>query len=62
MVVELGRNLGMTVIAEGVEDVQQAQTLLAMGCHEAQGFLYAKALPMPELEVWLQARGKPALR
>lgn len=61
MVVELGRNLGMTVIAEGVEDEQQAKTLLAMGCHEAQGFLYAHPLPMPELEEWLQMRGKPAL-
>lgn len=60
MVVELGRNLGMTIIAEGVEDELQAQTLLAMGCHEAQGFLYAQAMPMPELEAWLRARGKPA--
>lgn len=62
MVVELGRSLGMTVIAEGVEDEQQAQTLGAMGCHEAQGFLYAPALPTGELQEWLLARGKPALR
>lgn len=62
MVVELGRSLGMTVIAEGVEDDQQAQTLRAMGCHEAQGFLYAPALPTSELREWLLARGKPALR
>lgn len=61
MVVELGRNLGMTVIAEGVEDEQQAKALQAMGCHEAQGFLYAHPLPMPELEEWLLMRGKPTL-
>lgn len=61
MVVELGRSLGMTVIAEGVEDEQQAQTLQAMGCHEAQGFLYAHALPATELQDWLMAREKPAL-
>jgi diguanylate cyclase len=60
MVVELGRSLGMTVIAEGVEDEQQAQTLRAMGCHEAQGFLYAPGLTVIELRDWLQARENPA--
>jgi diguanylate cyclase (GGDEF)-like protein len=62
MVVELGRRLGMTVIAEGVEDEQQAQVLLLMGCHEAQGFLYAPALPVDELQDWLAARAQAAQR
>lgn len=62
MVVELGRNLGLTVIAEGVEEEQQAQTLLAMGCHEAQGFLYARPLTAPQLKDWLTQRMPPVLR
>ncbi|MFW5969710.1 MAG: EAL and GGDEF domain-containing protein, partial [Halofilum sp. (in: g-proteobacteria)] len=36
-IVELGQNLGMYVIAEGVETPTQADILLAIGCHEAQG-------------------------
>lgn len=55
MVIELGRNLNLTVIAEGIEDAGQAQTLLAMGCHEGQGYLYAKPLTSPQLVQWIQA-------
>ncbi len=55
MVVELGRNLNMTVIAEGVEDQAQAEILGAMGCDEAQGFLYAKPLVPVELKAWLES-------
>jgi len=44
-VVELGRNLGLTVIAEGVERPEQADRLRMLGCHQAQGFCYAQALP-----------------
>ncbi|MGH1588731.1 putative bifunctional diguanylate cyclase/phosphodiesterase [Methylobacterium phyllosphaerae] len=43
-VIGLGRNLGMTVTAEGVETVRQAQHLAAMGCDYAQGYLYAKPM------------------
>jgi EAL domain-containing protein (putative c-di-GMP-specific phosphodiesterase class I) len=62
MVVELGRNLGLTVIAEGVEDEAQAQALRAMGCHEAQGFLYARPLTVPDLRNWLLENDPPAQR
>jgi len=62
MVVELGRNLGLTVIAEGVEDEAQAQALRAMGCHEAQGFLYARPLTVPDLRNWLLEHDPPAQR
>lgn len=62
MVVELGRNLGLTVIAEGVEEEAQAQALRAMGCHEAQGFLYAKPLTVLELKNWLIEHVPPAQR
>ena len=57
MVIELGRNLNLTVIAEGIEKEEQAQTLLRMGCHEGQGYLYAKPMTAPHLVQWIQARG-----
>ncbi len=43
-IVELGQNLGMAVIAEGVETPTQADILLAIGCHEAQGFWFARPM------------------
>lgn len=56
MVIELGRTLGMRVLAEGVETTEQAQRLRALGCDEAQGWLYAKAMPLDELSQWLRHR------
>lgn len=43
-VIGLGRNLKMTVTAEGVETVGQAQRLETLGCDHAQGYLYAKPM------------------
>jgi EAL domain-containing protein (putative c-di-GMP-specific phosphodiesterase class I) len=56
MVIELGRNLNLTVIAEGIEEAVQAETLLRLGCHEGQGYLYAKPLTSVQLQDWLRAR------
>jgi diguanylate cyclase (GGDEF)-like protein len=53
MVIQLGRNLGLSVIAEGVEDERQAQILGALGCTQAQGFLFARPLTPQELQTWL---------
>jgi diguanylate cyclase (GGDEF)-like protein len=53
MVVQLGRNLGLSVIAEGVEDERQAQILQALGCPLAQGFLFARPMNVPALYEWL---------
>ena len=47
-IVELGQNLNMRVIAEGVENADQAEVLRSIDCHEAQGFWYAPALPVDE--------------
>ncbi|OYZ91390.1 MAG: hypothetical protein B7Y01_02165, partial [Xanthobacter sp. 17-67-6] len=44
-VIELGKNLGMCVVAEGVETVGQARFLRERGCEVAQGFLYARPMP-----------------
>jgi diguanylate cyclase (GGDEF)-like protein len=56
MVIQLGRNLNMKVIAEGVEEQGQADVLKRMGCDEAQGFLFARPFVPIELTSWLEAR------
>ena len=53
MVVQLGRNLGLSVIAEGVEDERQAQILRELGCPLAQGYLYSRPLTPEALLAWL---------
>ncbi|MBA5603919.1 EAL domain-containing protein [Duganella sp. FT3S] len=53
MVIQLGRNLGLAVIAEGVEDERQAMILQTLGCPLAQGFLFARPMTAPVLTSWL---------
>lgn len=48
-IINLAHNLGMTVVAEGVEKDLQAQILLEANCQKAQGFLYSKAVPVEEI-------------
>ncbi|WP_051202099.1 putative bifunctional diguanylate cyclase/phosphodiesterase [Ferrimonas senticii] len=43
-VVDLGRNLGLRVIAEGVESPEQEEQLLRLGCRRMQGYLYSRPL------------------
>ncbi len=54
MVVNLGRTLGMRVLAEGIETEEQARLLHDLGCHEGQGYLYARPMPSDLLEGWLE--------
>ncbi len=48
-IIAMAASLHLEVIAEGVETSQQAQFLMAHGCHEAQGFYYGKAVPADAL-------------
>jgi diguanylate cyclase (GGDEF)-like protein len=57
MVIQLGRNLGMSVIAEGVEDERQAGILTALGCPLAQGYLFARPMTVDQLRTWLKNNG-----
>ncbi|MEW6514902.1 MAG: EAL domain-containing protein [Pseudomonadota bacterium] len=56
MVIPLGNQLGLRVLAEGIETAEQAARLRQLGCHEAQGYLYARPMPLPDLLVWLSER------
>ena len=47
-IVQLAHNLGIEVIAEGVETKEQVAMLLALDCDQVQGFLYARPLPPDE--------------
>lgn len=55
LVIPLGQQLGLSVLAEGVETREQADYLRGLGCHEAQGYLYAKPMPLDDLLAWLAA-------
>jgi diguanylate cyclase (GGDEF)-like protein/PAS domain S-box-containing protein len=56
--IELGRNLGLDVVAEGVETEQTWNRLKELGCTAAQGFYLSRAVPAPQLQAWLLARTK----
>jgi hypothetical protein len=48
--IELGERLGLSVIAEGIEDNATAELLAAMGCEEGQGYYFGKPMPASEFE------------
>lgn len=52
-VIKIASRVGMQVIAEGVETPEQAGWILDQGCHEAQGFLFARPMPTTALLDWL---------
>jgi diguanylate cyclase (GGDEF)-like protein len=59
--IELAHNLGLGVVAEGVEHQAAADLLRDLGCDEIQGWLVAKPLDPAPLETWLDARPEPAI-
>jgi EAL domain-containing protein (putative c-di-GMP-specific phosphodiesterase class I) len=52
----LSKQLGLTVIAEGIENRAGADLLLAMGCEEGQGYFFGKPMPPREFEAKWFAR------
>jgi EAL domain-containing protein (putative c-di-GMP-specific phosphodiesterase class I) len=54
-IVGLARNLGVKVVAEGVETRDQLAALRALGCDFAQGFLFSEPVPADEAEALLRA-------
>ena len=51
--VDLGHNLGLAVVAEGVEDQQTWHGLVAIGCDAAQGYYMSRPIPAADLTRWL---------
>jgi len=51
--VEIGHELGMKVVAEGVETIEQLRFLRKIGCDVVQGYYFSKALEPAALQVWL---------
>lgn len=56
-IIELGRSLGITMVAEGIESAQQAEALRAFGCEQGQGFHFSRPLPADEFAAWLARSG-----
>ena len=54
-IVELGHNLSLQVVGEGVETDDVLNALESAGCDIAQGFLLARPMPIDKLEEWLRA-------
>jgi diguanylate cyclase (GGDEF)-like protein/PAS domain S-box-containing protein len=60
-VVRIGRSLGLTVVAEGVETEAQRRFLQSLRCHVMQGYLFSPALKAGALETWLEERSQELL-
>jgi predicted signal transduction protein with EAL and GGDEF domain/FixJ family two-component response regulator len=54
-IIAMAKELGLMVVAEGIELQEQLEALRAMNCDQVQGFLFSKPLPVEELVKFLQA-------
>jgi diguanylate cyclase (GGDEF)-like protein len=52
--IDLARNLGLDVVAEGVETADVLQALVALRCGSAQGYYLSRPVPPEELDAWLR--------
>jgi diguanylate cyclase (GGDEF)-like protein/PAS domain S-box-containing protein len=59
-VVQVGRELGLRVIAEGIEQPRQLSALREMGCDYGQGFLVARPMAAPGVEALIRTSGEAA--
>jgi EAL domain-containing protein (putative c-di-GMP-specific phosphodiesterase class I) len=60
--VELAHSLGLTMIAEGVEDQGTLTALTERGCDLAQGYFISRPVAAPALDAWLAARAQEEAR
>jgi EAL domain-containing protein (putative c-di-GMP-specific phosphodiesterase class I) len=54
--IDLGRNLGLDVVAEGVETQEIWDHLLELGCQTAQGYFLSRPVEPDKLTAWMRAR------
>ena len=59
-IIQLANAFGMVTCAEGVETTQQLDILRALGCHQAQGYLFGRPVPIDEIERLIRAPGNDA--
>jgi len=52
-VISLSKAMGLSVIAEGVETVEQRDFLVGLGCHAFQGYLFSRPLPVQDISSWV---------
>ena len=55
-VTTLAHTIGMHVVAEGIETVEQRDAVIRLGCDEVQGYLVSAAIPADAATSWLQQR------
>jgi diguanylate cyclase (GGDEF)-like protein len=55
-IIAMGQSLGLELVAEGVEDLDQAKFLLARGCHKAQGYLYGYPMSPDDFRAFYRQR------
>jgi EAL domain-containing protein (putative c-di-GMP-specific phosphodiesterase class I) len=60
-VFRLGRSLGLVTIAEGIEDAEQRDRLISLGCRVGQGYLFARPMAEPAALEFLKTYGKAPL-
>ncbi len=56
MIITLSQQLGLEIVAEGVETEAQAEFLKEKGCHLMQGYLFSEAIPETEINAFIEAR------
>ncbi len=58
-IAQLGRNLSINVVAEGVESAEQVEFLQEVGCHQCQGYLMGKPMRRAEFLAYLRGHREP---
>ena len=51
-ILDLGKSLNLKLLAEGIEDAEASQFLMANGCTEAQGYYYGRPMPAGEFFIF----------
>ena len=60
--IEMGHSLGLSIVAEGIEDRGTAADLASLGCDVGQGYVYAKPMLQADFEAWRLAHDSAAVR
>ncbi len=55
-IINIGHELGMKLIAEGVETETELSRLTELGCIQFQGYYFAKPMPLEDLRIWLASQ------